>query len=89
MVEFTDKGMKGLVHRLGQEYPKRKKLRITNIEEITAGWETKIYAFSLAYEEDGKTHQDDLIIRFYQGPQQHDLKLFAAQSTPLRYIYAP
>lgn len=72
MVEITEYGMKNLTRILNRKYPGRKSLRITNLKEITEGWETIIYSFTLYYEVNDESFTEDLVVRFFQGPHQRE-----------------
>ena len=52
---------------LQREYPQRKNLRVTNLVDITSGWETEIRSFDLEWEESGKVIVDSLVIRIFPG----------------------
>ncbi len=70
MDEITKNGWANLTQLLGRRFPNRKNLKIINLEEITEGWETKIYSLSLNYEVKDKLFAEDFILRFFQGPYE-------------------
>lgn len=55
---------------LRRNYPDRAKLNIVDVEEIMEGWETQIYSFSLSYEQGDELFSEELVARFFQGPQK-------------------
>ena len=72
MVEITEDAISGLIQILERRFPHRKNLRINNLEEITEGWETIIYGFTLNYEVNNQSFAEDFIIRFFQGPSRRE-----------------
>ena len=46
----------------------RKNLLVTEFIEITDGWETEIYAFSIQSGADDTTSTEKLVLRLYAGP---------------------
>ena len=69
MVAITQKGIRELSALFEKKYPHRKNVLADNFQEITTGWETKIFSFSIHFEAKGAAYSEDLILRFYQGPQ--------------------
>ncbi len=56
-----------LERHLQGNYPERRRLKISGLHEITRGWETRIFAFSLQYELSGRVRREDLILRTFDG----------------------
>jgi len=52
---------------LQRKYPQRRNLRISNLVDITSGWETEIRSFDLEWEESNETIMDSLVIRIFPG----------------------
>jgi len=46
---------------------KMQKIKIIDLQDITSGWETEIFAFTLQYTENGIEKQEKLVIRMYPG----------------------
>ncbi len=55
---------------LQHAFPDRKALRIANLEELGDGWETTIYSISVNYEKSSQLVSEDLVVRFFHGPQK-------------------
>ena len=72
MDEITENGWKNLAQLLGRKFPNRKNLKITDLGEITEGWETKIYSLSLNYEVEGELFTEDFILRVFQGTHKRN-----------------
>lgn len=53
---------------LAREYPTRTDFELSDAVEITGGWETQIYAFTIRYEERGRNRSSDLILRLFSSP---------------------
>ena len=70
MVTINEDGKRNLEASLRHAYPDREKVRVADVEELTDGWETTICSFSINYEKGGERFAEDLIIRFFQGPQK-------------------
>jgi len=52
---------------LQREYPHRRNLRVSNLIDITSGWETEIRSFDLEWEESGEVVINPLVIRIFPG----------------------
>lgn len=42
-------------------------MQIKNIEDLTTGWESTIYALNLTFQKDGQQKEDEVILRIYSG----------------------
>jgi aminoglycoside phosphotransferase (APT) family kinase protein len=75
----------------GAEYPERAHMRIECAEPISDGWESDVYAISLAHEQDGATLSEDLVLRLYHGQsgrakaerEFHGMRQLAAAGYPV------
>ena len=56
-----------VVDFLKKRFPEYQELRISNLTNIAAGWETQIHAFSIDYIENERKNNFDWIIRQYPG----------------------
>lgn len=70
MVEIGENGKRELAKLLARNFPNRSNLEITHIKEITEGWETEKYSLSIRYNVEDDVRAEELILRFYFGPQQ-------------------
>lgn len=52
---------------LQSTYPNRKDVHLTNVQNITSGWETEILAFDLEWHEKGVGMNQKLVARIYPG----------------------
>lgn len=50
-----------------QQDPARENLAISEVEEITMGWETDLYSFSVGFKESGRLVKEERVIRLYPG----------------------
>ena len=50
-----------------QEYPEKVNLTISEVKDITSGWETELYTFIIEFEEDGRQVREERVIRLYPG----------------------
>ena len=48
-------------------HPEREGLTVSQLEEITSGWETELYGYTLEYNEDGLPVSKRLVARLYPG----------------------
>jgi aminoglycoside phosphotransferase (APT) family kinase protein len=48
-------------------YPDRQGLTVSDVREITSGWETRLFYFMLNYTHDGSSHEDRLVARIFSG----------------------
>ena len=48
-------------------YPDRLGLVVSDVREITSGWETRLFYFVLNYTYDGSSHNDRLVARIFSG----------------------
>lgn len=48
-------------------YPDRRGLVVSDVREITSGWETRLFYFVLNYTYDGSSHDDKLVVRIFSG----------------------
>jgi len=58
---------KGLADFYNRHYPDRINLAIRDDREITSGWETELYAFSVEFEEGGRLIREERVARLYPG----------------------
>ena len=52
---------------LQRKYPQRRNLRVSNLVDITSGWETEIRSFDLEWEESTAVIVNPLVIRIFPG----------------------
>ena len=68
--------MDQIVHRLpaycAAKFPSRHAVRIFDLENITTGWESEIYAFSLEYGPASQRVCEKLVLRLYSGEGAED-----------------
>ena len=48
-------------------FPDRRGVTISNVREITRGWETRLFHYVLNYESGGSHHEDRLVTRIFSG----------------------
>jgi len=48
-------------------YPDRKGLVVSDVREITSGWETRLFYFVQSYTQDGTSHREGLVARVFSG----------------------
>jgi len=48
-------------------YPDRQGLAVSDVREITSGWETRLFYFVLSYSYGGSSHDDRLVARIFSG----------------------
>ncbi len=48
-------------------YPERQRLSVSDFENISDGWESEMYSFSLGYEADSSLIDEKLVLRIYPG----------------------
>ncbi|MBA7597648.1 hypothetical protein ES703_04653 [subsurface metagenome] len=48
-------------------YPGRQGLAVSDVKEITSGWETRLFYFVLSYSYGGSSHEDRLVARIFSG----------------------
>lgn len=58
---------KGLSNYYIKKYPEKVNLTISEVEDITSGWETEIHTFIIEFEEDGRQIREERVIRLYPG----------------------
>jgi aminoglycoside phosphotransferase (APT) family kinase protein len=59
--------VKGLAEYYNRCYPDRVNQAISEVEDITSGWEADLYTFVVEYEERGRTLREERVARVYQG----------------------
>jgi len=57
----------GLAEYYNRRYPERVNQTISEVEDITSGWEAELYAFVVEFEENGQTLREERVARIYQG----------------------
>ncbi len=57
----------GLAEYYNRRYPNRINQAVSEVEDITSGWEAELYAFIVEYEEEGRTLREERVARVYQG----------------------
>jgi len=62
--EYVSEALEGY---LRGKFPEREGLRVSNVDEITSGWETELYSLDLDYTESGRAVNDRLVARLYPG----------------------
>lgn len=63
MSNLTDK----LADYYSQEYLDRENIVISEVKEITMGWETELYSFSVEFEGAGRLVKEARVVRLYSG----------------------
>ena len=48
-------------------YPDRQGQKVSDVREITSGWETRLFYFVLNYTHNGSSHNDRLVARIFSG----------------------
>ncbi|MBD3408282.1 MAG: phosphotransferase [Candidatus Lokiarchaeota archaeon] len=56
-------------HFLQKRYPEWRSIVVDNVDEITSGWETRIYSFDVEYDQHESTKDLHLIARVYAGAE--------------------
>jgi aminoglycoside phosphotransferase (APT) family kinase protein len=56
-----------IANLLARRFPKRSQIRITDLAEISHGWETDVFAINSQFNVDGENHREDFILRAFQG----------------------
>jgi len=56
-----------LLEYIGGLHPDREGLTVSQLEDITSGWETELYGYTLEYSEDGIPVSKRLVARLYPG----------------------
>jgi aminoglycoside phosphotransferase (APT) family kinase protein len=51
----------------GRLYPDRAGLRLSDVEDITSGWEARLLTYVVEYEEAGRSVREERAIRLFQG----------------------
>jgi aminoglycoside phosphotransferase (APT) family kinase protein len=69
-VAITEEAVAEFLGLLGEAFPARSHLAAANFAEITEGWETRIFSFTLSYKEEGEAKREELVLRFYEGDNQ-------------------
>jgi aminoglycoside phosphotransferase (APT) family kinase protein len=57
----------GLAEYYNRSYPDRVNQAISEVEDITSGWEADLYTFVVEHEEGGRTLREERVARVYQG----------------------
>lgn len=57
----------GLIQFFKDTKPKMQKIKILDLNEISAGWETELYTFKMQYSENEGIRKKKLVIRMYPG----------------------
>lgn len=55
----------GFQRLLKDKFPSRRGVTIGDVEKISGGWETELYSFAMEYEEQGKRHRQEMIVRIF------------------------
>ncbi|MFW9992306.1 MAG: phosphotransferase family protein [Candidatus Odinarchaeota archaeon] len=75
MPDSEKKLTSGLLPYLKKSFPERENIQVSDVTNITDGWETEIYSFILDYHEGSRIVQDPLILRVYPGNDARDKSL--------------
>lgn len=67
MIDFNEHSKKLLEILLSKHFPKKNQLSISDVEEISGGWETNIFSLRIHSQASGTFTSDDLILRFFPG----------------------
>jgi aminoglycoside phosphotransferase (APT) family kinase protein len=59
--------VKGLAEYYNRSYPNRVNQTVSEVEDITSGWETELYAFRVEFEEGGRLITEERVARLYTG----------------------
>ncbi len=59
--------LKSLEEYYNKKYVNKKNLVISEVKEITMGWETELFSFIVVFEEAGHQVKEERVIRLYQG----------------------
>ena len=57
----------GLAEYYNRRYPDRVNQAVSEVEDITSGWEAELYSFVVEYEEGGRTFREERVARVYYG----------------------
>ena len=57
----------GLTEYYNRRYPDRINQAVSEVEDITSGWEAELYSFVVEYEEGGRTLREERVARVYHG----------------------
>ena len=57
----------GLAEYYNRCYPERVNQAISEVEDITSGWEAELYSFVVEHEEEGRTLREERVARIYHG----------------------
>ena len=57
----------GLIEYFKDTKQKMTDIKILDLNEISAGWETELFAFELQYSENDRIKKKKLVIRMYPG----------------------
>ena len=58
---------KSLAEYYNLHYPDRLNQTVSEVEDITSGWEAELYSFVVEHEEGGRTLREERVARVYQG----------------------
>ncbi|MCW3978749.1 MAG: phosphotransferase family protein [Candidatus Bathyarchaeota archaeon] len=58
---------KSLAEYYNLHYPDRVNQTVSEVEDITSGWEAELYSFVVEHEEGGRTLREERVARVYQG----------------------
>lgn len=72
MTEITAQGVEEILRLFKQKHSTYKTMRVNALEEITTGWETNIFSFTLQYTENNIEQLKDFVIRMYHGSGQNE-----------------
>ena len=67
MIDFNEQSKKLLEIILSKHFPKRIQPSISDVEEISGGWETNIFSLRIHSKVSGAHTSDNLILRFFPG----------------------
>jgi len=57
----------GLTEYYNRLYPDRVNQAISEVEDMTSGWEAELYSYVVEYEAEGRTLREERVARIYQG----------------------
>lgn len=58
---------RGLSQYYKQQYPDRENLAISEVKEITMGWETELYSFDVDFKAGERMVKEERVVRLYPG----------------------
>lgn len=61
-----------LAEYYSRQYPDRDSLAISDVKEITMGWETELYSFGVKFREAGNLVTEERVVRLYPGVSAAD-----------------